>query len=718
MTTETVTEHRVVSTDWTQNWQGSLPVKITSIVLWGIAVIGFCLTVLFLTGAKEELETHYARQADHFALLLLTDIAAKNDITTVIEEQFAKHLDKLGFVGMVAEWKDHRINVGKVGKPVNSVRRELAAHLINNPYDHIVLTLYKPDLTQLLNDRRKKFLLVMVTMCVIFGTFLTWTLNKVVTSPFQALVQATQLASKGNLSVRLDSHRHDEFGKMAKFFNEMLDRISAQQIQLRNEIDEHKRAQEALEIAMAQVEAANQAKSAFLANMSHEIRTPLNAILGYTQIMQRSPELPERMVDAVQTIDSSGHHLLALINEILDISKIEAGRMEINNIDFDLIALIEGLGSMFEFRCHQNDLQWLIHYPDDSQLIVVGDESKLRQILINLVGNAVKFTESGHVLLNVTKQQQDNYMFVVEDTGMGITAKAQKLIFEPFQQGKAGTQKGGTGLGLAIAKSQIELLGGELTLTSQWQKGSSFTFIIALPPANRPLVQKLARDVKSVHLREGVKVCALVVDDNPHNRAILLDMLTQVGVTVIEAEDGLQGVNMAIEYKPDIIFMDIRMPVMDGVAALKKIRATTVIANTKCIAITASSLSVQKDKYVADGFDDFISKPFLFNAVFDSMAQLLAIDFDIVSDPRSMAVPERWSDHDLANLSVPDNTYQALLQAAELSQVTELHEAIASLAQIGRKEQLFALYLQQLLSEYDMDGIEEIMAKVQPTINC
>lgn len=704
----------IVSTDWTHNWEASLPVKITSIVLWGIAIIGFFLAILFLSKGKEALEKTYFSRADQLAYHVSNGLVANQGKMTepfmlVLENQ----LKTLQFKGISFEWKGQQVTVGDIDNIKSHIFREILFYLPDEADLHrIKLTLEHPELRNLLNEKRRIVLMVMVFICVVFGFFLTGTLHKVVTTPIQLLVSATQSVSSGDLSVRLNIDRHDEFGQVAKFFNQMLDQIVAQQSDLREEISEHKQAKQALEETKSQAEIANKAKSAFLANMSHEIRTPLNAILGYAQIMNRNPNLQKNMRDAVKTIEASGHHLLGLINEILDISKIEAGRMVVNKIDFDLNILIEGLANMFQFRCEHNDLQWILKYHFDKKIVVEGDEAKLRQILINLVGNAVKFTEAGHVLLKVEKKQDDRYLFVVEDTGIGISQALQKKIYEPFQQGDGGYKKGGTGLGLAIAKSQIELLGGDLKMESALQIGTRFSFEIPLQSVSQISNVSLKSPVDNLILPAGVNVRALVVDDNRTNREILAYMLSDANVSVSEAVNGLDAVGKIKCDQPDIVFMDIRMPVMDGVTALREIKSDHQFDAIKFVAITASSLNNLKNQYLAAGFDDFISKPFLFKEVFDSISRQLNITFDMDSRADENVQTMTFDDIKLDELTIPKFIYEPLCEAAKFSQVTELKEGIDALERMGEKENLLANRLRELLSGYDMDSIESLLKAI------
>jgi len=284
---------------------------------------------------------------------------------------------------------------------------------------------------------------------------------------------------------------------------------------------------------------ANRAKSQFLANMSHEIRTPMNAILGYAQILLRRTDLPSDQQHAIHTIQRSGDHLLSLINEVLDISKIEADRVELNPADFDLNQFLASLGVMFELRCQQNGLSWRLEGIGSDSLPVRGDEAKLMQILINLLGNAVKFTPTGEVILKFRSLEQNRYRFEVIDTGIGIAEEDQAQLFEPFQQVEA--HREGTGLGLAIAHRLSELMEGELAIVSTMGKGSTFSLVVSLPPAKGPVRHET---VESWHgasrLASGYQVRALVTDDVQDNRDILAAMLLEMGVEVEVAENGQQ----------------------------------------------------------------------------------------------------------------------------------------------------------------------------------
>ncbi|MBC8002906.1 MAG: CHASE domain-containing protein, partial [Opitutaceae bacterium] len=313
--------------------------------------------------------------------------------------------------------------------------------------------------------------------------------------------------------------------------------------------------------AEAAAASANEAKSDFLASMSHEIRTPLNAILGYTQLMQRDARLAAEQRDAIGGISASGHHLLGLINEILDLSKIEAGRMELNPSDFDLASLARGLAATFQPLCAQKRIGFRLQLDLPAPCRVSGDEGKLRQVLINLLGNAVKFTQSGEVYFRVKPESDDRWLFEVIDTGLGIPSEEHSEIFKPFHQGSGAQRHGGTGLGLAIARRQVELLGGALELQSERGIGSRFHFSIAL--ASAPSVAEEPIRVVA-RLAPGVSVRVLVVDDRKENLDVLAGLLSSIGCDVMRASGGQEAMELVRRERPSLVFLDLLMPDQGG----------------------------------------------------------------------------------------------------------------------------------------------------------
>ncbi len=332
-----------------------------------------------------------------------------------------------------------------------------------------------------------------------------------------------------------------------------------------------------LEKTKLEAEAANHAKSAFLANMSHEIRTPLNAILGYCQILRRHIDFNDRQISEVKALAQNGEQLLALINDVLDLSKIEAGRMELQNSDFDLTGLIENVSKTFEMRCKEKALDWRVEWQPapPSTFVVHGDEGKLRQVLNNLLSNAVKFTDAGEIVLRLVTTPSGNGVsrvaFHVIDTGIGIAVEDQAKIFRAFDQITSDEAREGTGLGLPIAQKHVVLMGGHLGVISTPGDGSQFFFTLPFTPDSESVVAISEDADLFIHLAEETPVKALVVDDVDDNRAVLARLLQDLGVEVQTAEHGGQVLHRLAAHGPDIVFMDIRMRVVDGLSAVREI---------------------------------------------------------------------------------------------------------------------------------------------------
>jgi signal transduction histidine kinase/CheY-like chemotaxis protein len=459
--------------------------------------------------------------------------------------------------------------------------------------------------------------------------------------------------------------------------------------------------------AEAAAEAANRAKSEFLANMSHEIRTPMNAILGYAQILGRDAALHPFQRDAVATIASSCDHILRLINEILDLSKIDAGRMELAAADFDLAALVRELAALFQHPCEEKKLGLVVEGLDPARPHVVrGDEGKLRQVLINLLGNAVKFTERGRIVLRATPVPGEAWRFEVEDTGIGIASEVQPLVFRPFQQGPGAGAHGGTGLGLTIARLQVELMGGELAVESRPGAGSRFHFTLKLPEGAAREPARAVRQV--VRLAAGCTVRALVVDDIAENRAVLSTMLRAIGCEVTLAENGRQALEVVRVSRPDLVFMDMRLPEMDGLEATRRLVAEFAGSGLKIVATSASVLEHERERYAQAGCDEFVAKPFRAERIYASLEHLLGAKFEYRELPPSNA----GATIDLTRVTLPEDLAARLTMAAELHSATVMKNCLREVEQLGAPGQRLAEHLREFLASYDMETIQKIVAQL------
>ena len=393
-----------------------------------------------------------------------------------------------------------------------------------------------------------------------------------------------------------------------------------------------------LEHSKDAAEAASRAKSTFLANMSHEFRTPLNAILGFTQIMARDKRLPADHKQDIEIIHRSGEHLLGLINDVLDMSKIEAGRTRLNQRSFDLVRMLEGLEEMFALRAEQKGLALTLDLDPGVPRYVTADDGKLRQVLMNLLGNAVKFTEQGRVVLRVhtaspplgSGQTPSVWVrFQVEDTGSGIPADEIQQIFVPFLQSSTGQQAAeGTGLGLAISQQYVRLMGGDIRVSSEIGKGSIFQFDLPLEAISIGDLEKPPPTRRVVGLEPGQPAYRLlVVDDFEVNRKLLVKIFRPIGFEVREAADGVEALAAWEEWEPHLIWLDMRMPVMDGYETTRRIKATTRGMATIVIALTASALEEDKAVILSEGCDDYMRKPFHEEDLLDMIAKHLGVRY-------------------------------------------------------------------------------------------
>ena len=391
---------------------------------------------------------------------------------------------------------------------------------------------------------------------------------------------------------------------------------------------------EELASATRVAEAANQAKSAFLANMSHELRTPLNSVLGFSRLLAHDPEITRPQKQSLNIITRSGEHLLNLINNVLEISKIESGRVDLEQLAVDLHFLLQEIQLLMRVRADEKGLSFTNEQTDNLPRHILVDAGKLRQVLINLTDNAIKYTRQGKVILRAgvvepLSPEQPWLRFEVEDSGCGIDEAHREGIFTPFVQlADPSPSNAGSGLGLAICKQYVELMGGRISVESQPEKGSLFHFEIpvVIPAAGQVVVESPHGRVVGVASGEP-RYRLLIVEDQPENRLLLRRLLEPLGFELSEADNGQAALIRFDQWQPHLIWMDIRMPVMDGLEATRRIKATEAGGRTKIVALTAHALEEERIEILAAGCDDFIRKPYRVTEIFECLRKHLGVRF-------------------------------------------------------------------------------------------
>ncbi|MDM8530452.1 two-component regulator propeller domain-containing protein [Anaerolineales bacterium HSG25] len=516
-------------------------------------------------------------------------------------------------------------------------------------------------------------------------------------------------------------------GMVAGLFRWRVKSIEARNQQLENQVaertkaltergEELARSNEQLTIAQQKAEVANQAKSVFLANMSHELRSPLNAVLGFSQIMVRSQTLSHENQENVGIILRSGEHLLSLINQVLDLSKIEAGQTTLNQHDFDLHRLIEDVEDMFSLKAADKNLQLVFDVLPTVPQYIRTDEVKFRQVLINLLNNALKFTEEGGVSVRAKCEKlQDNsktakIIVEVEDTGAGIAPDEMEALFKAFVQTETGKQsKEGTGLGLPISRKFVQLMGGDITVSSEIGHGTIFRFEVVVELIDALSTTKKLRN-NIIALQPGQPTYRiLIVDDRVTNRKLLVKLLVPLGFQVQEANNGQEAIDLWQTWKPDLIWMDMRMPVLDGYEATKQIKATDIGQATTVIALTASVFEEERAVVLAAGCDDFLRKPFKDRDIFALMEKYLGVQY-IYEQPEPSKMISTDSQTNLQNLqtalnTLPPELLEKLHHAASHNNLSVMNSLIEQISHIDNP---LSDSLAALADDFDYDKIAEL----------